>query len=89
MVEPVHRRGDDHRGENAFEPLRHSDIAVLENGSDRVNGAVSDENHAGDCQGHGRKRQHQSDDDKLERVMAVTGADIDLAIGVVQRMAAP
>ena len=36
-----------------------------------------------------RKRQHQSDDGNLERVMAITGADIDLAIGVVQRVAAP
>ena len=54
-----------------------------------IDGAVSDENHAGDGQGHHRKRQHQSDDDNLERVMAITGADVDFAIGVVQGMAAP
>ena len=71
------------------EPVRNPDIGVLKNSRDRVDSAVGYENHAGDGKGHHRKRQHQSDDDKLERVMAVTGADIDFAIGVVQRMAAP
>ena len=52
MVKPVHCRGDDDRGEEAFEPVRNPDIAVLENSGDSVDGAVSDDNHAGDCQGH-------------------------------------
>src|SRR4051794_40173463 len=89
MVNPVHCRGNDDWCETAFEPSRKIDIAMLKSSSYCINGPVRDNNRARNFQGHDRKRQNKSDDGNLKWMVTVTGANIKLAVGVMQCMAAP